>query len=109
MMDPVDDMKQLAWSLGCDWPDDKDDQRRCLIAMAKMAVYWRQQVEHVQSTDYREGLYKHQAKRIGALTTKVKNLRKALRQYMAAQAAYVREVQAEITAAIANPHPLTKG
>ena len=95
-----EDLKELALSLGFAWPDDEEGRWRCLKSMAGMASHWRAEVNKY-STELRrnvekENLYGHQQRRLLAMTSKVSNLRKALKQFMVCQIACMRELKAEV-------------
>ena len=97
--DVCEDLRELALSLGFAWPEGEEGRWRCLKSMAGMAAYWREE-NAKYSTELRrnvekEKLYGHQQNRLLAMTKKVSNLRKALKQFMVCQIACVRELRAE--------------
>jgi hypothetical protein len=98
---PGEDLKALARDLGYAWPDDDEGQWRVLKLMAIMAAHWRKEYEAARRETWRdverERIYKHQQDRYLRTVEKLKNTRKALRQFMTAQVAYVREAMAEIS------------
>jgi hypothetical protein len=98
-----EDLVELAQSLGYAWPNDDEGKWRVLKTMATRARYWRERVNETDHANYeavsRERLYQHQQDRYLATLRKLTNTRKALRQYMASQAAFVREGIAEIVSA----------
>jgi hypothetical protein len=101
--DVDDNLTELARSLGYYWPDDDASRWRVLTLMAQSASYWRseaQQFYHESNEAWhefeRQKFIEHKNKRIHALTIKLKNVRRALRDYMAGQAAYIREAKAEL-------------
>jgi len=93
-----EDLKDLAFSLGYSWPDDDAGRWRVLKSIAKMAAYWRQEKERYSSETLREverqKLYAHQRQRIISQARKIKNLRKALKEFMTFQVAWLREHKA---------------
>lgn len=95
-----EDLKALALSLGYAWPEDEVGRWRCLKTMASRASHWRAETEKY-STELRrnvekEKLYAHQQRRLQAMTAKVSNLRKALKQFMSLQMALMREYMASV-------------
>jgi hypothetical protein len=96
----MEDLKDLANSLGFCWPEDETGQWRCLKSMAETASYWRAKIAERDSAFWngleKEKAYAHLLRRNIALATKVGNLRRALRDYMTEQAAFVREQAAEL-------------
>ena len=96
----MENLKDLAESLGFYWPEDEVGQWRCLKSMAEMASYWRAKIAERDSAFWdnleKERAYSHLSRRNIALATKVTNLRRALRDYMAGQAAFVREQAAQL-------------
>jgi hypothetical protein len=95
-----EDLKALALSLGFCWPDDEVGRWRCLKTMASMAAHWREETAKY-STELRqnvekEKLYAHQQRRLEAMTAKVSNLRKALKEFMSLQMALMREYMASV-------------
>ena len=95
-----EDLQQLANSLGYHWPSDDEGRWRCLKSMAQTASHWRAEVEKCQSEMWPQieatRIMQHKTALIRSLSRKLKNTRTALRDYMASQAAFVREGLAEI-------------
>lgn len=93
-----EDLKELAFSLGYAWPDDDAGRWRVLKLMAKMAAYWRHEVAKHKTEELREverqKLYSHQKQRLIAQTRKIANLRRALKEFMTFQVAWLRENKA---------------
>jgi hypothetical protein len=91
---------KLAADLGYAWPDDESRQWDVLVLMAQTAAHWRAEVNKCQAEEWpkieRERIMQDKNHRIRKLAYQVKNLRMALRDYMAAQATFVREGLAEI-------------
>lgn len=95
-----EELKALALSLGFCWPEDEAGRWRCLKTMASMAAIWREETAKY-STEIRrnvekEKLYSHQERRLQAMTAKVANLRKALKEFMSLQMALMREYMASV-------------
>lgn len=94
-----EDLKELAFSLGYAWPEDAEGRWQCLRKMARMAAHWRAESEKYRTETLmeveRQKLYSHQKSRLIAMTRKVANLRRALRQFMADQVAWIREAKEE--------------
>ena len=86
-----DHLSELANQLGYGWPEDKEGQWRVMQLMATRAAHWRKEVEACQQGVMRERMYQHQARRYHASVKKINNLRRALREFMAYQTAWMRE------------------
>lgn len=94
------DLTELALSLGYHWPDDDEGRWRVLCLMAERAAHWRSECSRLskecKNGVEREKLYQHQQQRYLATLRKLTNTRKALRQFMTYQVAYVREAEQNI-------------
>ena len=95
-----EDLSELARKLGFCWPDDEEGRWRVLKLMAQSAAHWRREVSKCQSELWpaieRERIFKLKGQRVAALSRQLRNVRRALRDYMASQSAFVREGLAEI-------------
>ena len=95
-----EDLTDLARQLGYHWPDDDEGRWRVLKLMATTAAHWRTEVSKCQSELWpqieRERIMQLKNQRIQSLARKLSNTRKALRDFMKGQAAFVREGLAAI-------------
>lgn len=95
-----DELSELALALGYAWPKDEANRWLVLKRMASRAAHWRTEAEKYRSETLRqvekEKLYVHQKDRIIALARKVKNLRRAMKEFMTFQVAFIREAKAEM-------------
>lgn len=83
-----EDIEELARACGYSWPEDEKQRVDVLIGIARTVRHWRERSTHV----YRERVYRHMSKRLTALATKLRNVRKAAAVYKSGQnyAAYER-------------------
>lgn len=95
-----EELTDLARELGYHWPNDDDGRWRVLKLMATTAANWRKEVSRCQSELWpqleRDRLFELKNQRNRALAKKLANTRRALRDFMKAQAAFVREGLAAI-------------
>lgn len=82
------------------WPKDATDRFRLLKILACGAASWRAEVVHRRDAAWHEAekerRYQHLRNRTQALTKKVANLRRALRDFMAGQRAVIAEAAADL-------------
>lgn len=96
----LDDLGKVIREIGYNWPDDKEGRLRVMMLVAERTKYWREEVGKVRSECFREvereRLYKHQQARYLATVKKLKNTRKALREFMTSQVAFMRVAMVEM-------------
>ena len=95
-----ENLTELAYQLGYHWPDDDEGRWRVLKLMATTAAHWRKEVDKCQAELWpqieRERIMQLKNQRIQSLARKLANTRKALRDFMKGQAAFVRDGLAAI-------------
>lgn len=90
----------LAAQLGYGWPTDEEGRWRVMVLMAASAAHWRKEVSKCQSELWpkleHDRIIESKNTTIRSLRAKLKNTRRALRDFMKRQAAFVREGLAEM-------------
>ncbi len=84
-MNLPDNITDIARDCGFAWPDDTDSQMDVLIGIAKSVQQWRHGCSEAFNAVLRERMYAHQRCRNRALATRLRNLRKAWREYRSRQ------------------------
>ena len=94
------DIKSIAYQLGYGMPKDVPGCMRILQLIASTAVFWRDEAskysDSVRLEVEKQKLYGHQQQRLKALAKQTYNLRRALRNFMKKQVAFVHEQKAEM-------------
>ncbi len=80
-----DNITEIAFDCGFAWPDDPDAQMDVLIGIAQSVQRCRNEAGEAFSGVLRERLYVHHHRRNRALATRLRNLRKAWREYRSRQ------------------------
>lgn len=82
------------------WPDSYEEQVAVLKKMENRIRIWRTMMlapeQIVNADDTQDRLIKHQKQQITSLRKKLKNVRKAMREYMKDQIAYLRKLKEDV-------------